>query len=406
VASSSPHRPDRSRNRYLDAERLQELYGRGSGPVAFLDEAYRPKQPNGERPFYLLSAALVERGDLSKVRDSLMPFADERGRYHTTELYKQEPGKIHEFLNHVNGLPLDNLVTVQTMVRDGNLEQARDECLTRMAYELNRGSESVQHLIMESLNSDTDPGRNHKDQQVIHRAARGGLIPSEVSIHHSTPSHEQLLWIPDAVAWAVRRELAVGDTRWVQDAETIRIVHAIGQDLTPQLAGKRALNGRSPHLPQPSPGAQSLFGSSEKIGADRVSSVPILSRSDLTSNSASDRSVTVLAINDSLRSYRPTAEDRIVDGFGKGNEIPIANGVQQYTQEQSAEGSRPNKRMELLINRISNSKAFSETSASVMEGLLERLQGERKAVEAQADSPVKPVREDPPRPESPGPTIQ
>ena len=108
------------------------------------------------------------------------------------------------------------------------------------------------------------------------------------------------------------------------------------------------------------------------------------------------------AINERLRGYTPTAEDRIVDGFGKGNANLIINGAQKYAQEQES-GNWPNKRMESLIRRISDSQVGA---SSVMEGLLEQIQAQRQTAQKQPDVPVKPVREDPVRPESPGPKIQ
>lgn len=75
----------------------------------------------------------------------------------------------------------------------------------RLAYELNRGASPVQHLVLESLNQSSDPGRNHQDQLIVKHAASRDLLGSQMSVSHASPYNEKLIWMPNVVSRAVHQ---------------------------------------------------------------------------------------------------------------------------------------------------------------------------------------------------------
>lgn len=363
-----------NRDLALSREQLEALYERGKSPVALIDETYGTSNDQRKQPFYLLTAVLVEGDDLNTLRDSLESFETKAGFFHATEQFGQDPAKLTDFLRHIKASPVDSVVTVQTMIRDGKKDQARDDCLVRLAYELNRGASPVQHLVLESLNQSSDPGRNHQDQLVVKHAASRGLLASEMSVSHASPYNEKLLWMPDVVSWAVRQELIHGNTQWVQNVETIRYVHAIGKDLTSELGAESGLKRRNSHVPQQNPGVRNLYG--PKAGASSVSSPSIIEPllEAATGRNANNPEIKASALADRLRSYRPTSEDRLVAGTARGSEKTIVHGVQQYAGEQVSDGTRPRKRTEALIERIKGSAQTSEPASAAIEDIMSKLQ--------------------------------
>lgn len=364
-----------NRDLALSREQLEALYERGKSPVALIDETYGTSNDERKQPFYLLTAVLVEREDLKTLRSSLESFETKAGFFHATEQFQQDPAKLTDFLRHINASSVDSVVTVQTMIKDGNKNQARDDCLVRLSYELNRGVSPVQHLVLESLNQSSDPGRNHQDQLVVKHAASRGLLGSEMSVSHASPYNEKLLWLPDVVSWAVRQELIHGNTQWVQNVETIRYVHAIGKDLTPELGAEPRLKRRNSHVPQQNPGVRNLY--EPKAGASSVSSSSIIEpllEAATAGRNDNNPEAKASALADRLRSYRPTPEDRFVAGTSRKSEKTIVHGVQQYASEQATEGTRPRKSTEALIARIQGSSQTSEPASAAIEDIMGKLQ--------------------------------
>lgn len=369
-----------NRDLVLSREELTDLYERGKSPVAFIDETLGTSNDEHEQPFYLITAVVVEREDLESLRGTLEAFATEPNYFHATKQYSIDSQRIKDFLQHINKSPVESLVTVQTTVQNGDLEQARNDCLVRLAFELDRGSDPVQHLIVESLNQSSHPGRNHKDQLVLQESANRGVIGSEMSISHTSPYKEKLLWLPDVVSWAVRQELVRGNTEWVQNIENVRYVHAVGKDLTEELghkAEKGIKKGRDPLLPQQSPGIRNVYG--PEAGAGSVSSNSILEPILETYNrQIRDPEVMASSIAQRLSTYKPKPEDRLVAGVTRNNERAIVEGVNQYAREQVPEGTRPRKSLEALIDRVQAAPGTSKQAASAINDIRTRLEELKK----------------------------
>lgn len=242
----------------LRDQALERLYGDVTGPVAFIDESYREPLSSNERPFYMMSAVLIGPTQGELVRDVLMDIPGTR-YWHTTEAYRSESGRpiIGEMINYLAESIDYNIITVQTEVRrdDPGMKRAREESLTALAKEVTRGSgeSAVRLLVAESRNSRIHPGGDNADAQVIKRMRSAGVLDRTVNIHHTSPGKEPLLWAADLSAWAYRRQIAVGDTKWFEPLEDIStVLHVNGTDVS--------VKRSNPHLPQPSPGVQPTVG--------------------------------------------------------------------------------------------------------------------------------------------------
>ena len=241
----------------LRDDRLREVYATTSGPVAFIDESYRAPGFAGrgrpERPFYVLSAVVVERDQAAVVREALTDIPGSLF-WHTKDLIKNPVGQqyMREMLDYLSESDMLSIVTVQTDVRVGDDKQmnyARSECLATLTAELTRGAgENAVRLIVMDSRDGHSPGLNKIDQDTVHRLRSAGIIDENVQLQHSGPGKEPLLWTPDVAAWSYRRELAIGDSQWFNRIrETTIQLHAHGINV--------AVKRNGPLLPQQSPGA-------------------------------------------------------------------------------------------------------------------------------------------------------
>jgi hypothetical protein len=58
----------------------------------------------------------------------------------------------------------------------------------------------------------SDPRKHDKaDERTARQLRRAGQIDRSTTITHATDTSEPLLWLPDGVAWAVRRSLSADD---------------------------------------------------------------------------------------------------------------------------------------------------------------------------------------------------
>ena len=243
----------------LRDDNLRQAYATSSGPVAFIDESYRAPGFIGrggpERPFYVLSAVVVERDQATYVREALTDIPGSLF-WHTKDLIKNPVGQqyMREMLNYLASSDMLSIVTVQTDVRIGDDKQmnyARAECLATLSAELTRGQgENAVRLIVMDSREPKIPHANKLDQDTMHRLRSTGIIDENVQLQHSGPGKEPLLWTPDVAAWSYRRELAIGDAQWFNHIRDTTIqLHAHGADV--------AVKRNSPHLPQQGPGALS-----------------------------------------------------------------------------------------------------------------------------------------------------
>ena len=173
---------------------------------AFIDESY--DSANREAPVYVLAAVVVP-GRVQVARESLLE-ATTATEYHTTELYRS--GK-HEAITAMLGSVLALRAT----------EAARQSCLETLAIELN--ALGVLHMTADDRQLPFAGNRrdrmrpNTNDLATIRKLRDTGRVHKDMELQHRADKWEQLLWLPDAVAWCARRHLSEGDSEHWQTVE-------------------------------------------------------------------------------------------------------------------------------------------------------------------------------------------
>lgn len=189
---------------------LSNLYERNRSPVGFIDESYREDSWTDEYPFYTVTATVVAADDIEYFRQD---YVDAVGDWwHTTKMFEQKKhDDINDFISLVSEHKTEILVSVQVEIEENDIEHARRECLVQVAARL---YDLGCNLIVYERRED-NPSRN-ADSSLFDRARSAGFLPRNLRLFAGHPRAEHLLWGPDLTGWALRRHLALGDSKWIQ----------------------------------------------------------------------------------------------------------------------------------------------------------------------------------------------
>jgi hypothetical protein len=197
-------------------------------PIAFIDESMR--QPIGVReglagqevPFYQMAAVIFSHARLDAVREQLVDVAD--GTYwHTNKKFRgtlADRGDIVELVEVITQASEWNVIAVKLPLAgssQGDIARARAVCLDRLVRHLTSGTgdESVRGIVADN---NRDQRLNGVDERVVDSLRRSGAIHSDVAFTHGRMGAEPLLWSADAVSWAVQRNIALDDGRFILPA--------------------------------------------------------------------------------------------------------------------------------------------------------------------------------------------
>lgn len=191
---------------------LERHYERAPGKrVAFVDEAYRGHERKGETPFYIAAAVVVDVRYMQEIRENLTEIAG--GTYwHTTEAMRTDdgPAKVVKMLDYLaEGSDEVCMMSVQREISksDRDLETARKECLAGLARSLASGQpDASKCMVIEKRHEEAE---RRLDSQLLAELIRDGHVPRGFQIHQASPREDRLLWLPDLVAYAARKEIAL-----------------------------------------------------------------------------------------------------------------------------------------------------------------------------------------------------
>lgn len=219
VPSIHPHQQQVSVQRRV----LAEAYARTPGEyVAFLDESF---ELDGDRPtFYLLAAVVAHRDDLDDLRDGLR---DEVGSdfWHTTESLLTEEGRktavqVSTYLGAEGGSEICIVSCKKPIETDG--DTARRECFEQLGTALCQGIDplpgSVHLMVLEQR--ETRHERSF-DEKIVKDLRSDQKICRRCQLKQASPRDEPLLWLPDLVAAAVRREMTHRETELLEPIDRI-----------------------------------------------------------------------------------------------------------------------------------------------------------------------------------------
>lgn len=198
---------------------LERFYARTPGPsVAFIDEAMRENPRPGEIPFYKMTAVIFPKDRMDIIREALVDIPGSL-YWHSTEEFKTASGRerIYEMATYIADVSDWNIVSIATPITDQprSIASARAHCLDTLAREITRGSgEDAVRAIVADRNK--DPHLNTNDMAVLEQLRRTRAIDIDTGFRHGRMGQEPLLWAADAAAWAVRRNIALDDGRFVE----------------------------------------------------------------------------------------------------------------------------------------------------------------------------------------------
>ncbi|MDO9494310.1 MAG: hypothetical protein Q7J48_01280 [Nocardioides sp.] len=196
-------------------------------PVAFLDESYEYSPDGSREPVYVLAAVIID-GRVDEARTAARALVAPEVEYHTTELYQQgRVEAIHAMLTHVREQAGWSVVAIKSPY-EGHADLARQRCLRELLVDLS--GRKVSRAVLDSRIQPAahDPEvMNKQDLRTVRSLRSDGLIHRHFGVSHVTDAEEPLLWLPDGVAWSVRRALAVDDNdhyELVRSVTTLLIV--------------------------------------------------------------------------------------------------------------------------------------------------------------------------------------
>jgi hypothetical protein len=150
---------------------------------AYVDESIRGRR-------YVMGCVLVEARNLATLRPAIDALASGVApRIHFNNDTDRQKRRV---LDAVAGMPIEVFATLCTKGHSTNEFQARASCVGEIVRQVQ--SRGVAKLVLESRQDDRD------DERVIMRTRQ--REPSLV-FEHRIARHERMLWIADAVTWAV-----------------------------------------------------------------------------------------------------------------------------------------------------------------------------------------------------------
>jgi hypothetical protein len=194
---------------------LQKHYIKTLGPIAFIDESYRFESRNDDTGFYLVGAMVVDHRELPEVR-SLFEATVGGNFWHTTEANSQKRfSDISRFLSLIVELGLASFIALQTRILNNDLERARQICLAQLLVLLDQ--RKVPLVVLEQRESQRE---RSADNALFSRALKSELVSRDMRLTQTSPRIEPLLWGADLICWAVRRHIALSDSKWVKKIHT------------------------------------------------------------------------------------------------------------------------------------------------------------------------------------------
>ncbi|GAA1095717.1 hypothetical protein [Tsukamurella spumae] len=196
-------------------ERLRERYRSTTGPVAFLDESYQldPSEPEGL--YYIMTATVVARNVMDRLRTDLDRTAGHR-LWHTTEALLQGSAghkatlamlRVVAATPNVTFLVHHQKVTPDATGGWNDGGQAREECFRGLAARLSRQVLPTTPDPVNLMVLDKRKYQNQQrfDEQIVKRIRATKIGHRNLQLVQAQPSEEPLLYLPDLVAAAYRR---------------------------------------------------------------------------------------------------------------------------------------------------------------------------------------------------------
>ena len=189
---------------------LADAYRRAPGGyVAFLDESFELEA--NRRTFYLMSAVVAHRDQLEPLRDGLVDVVGDQF-WHTTDSLLTGDGRkqavqVAQYLGDENGTEVC-IVSCRMPLGDDGGDAARRACFGQLATSLCTGMQplagEVHLMVLEQR--ETQHERSF-DAKIVKELRAEKVICRHCQLRQASPRDEKLLWLPDLVSSAVRRNI-------------------------------------------------------------------------------------------------------------------------------------------------------------------------------------------------------
>jgi len=153
--------------------------------------------------FYVLAASVGDPSAAEAMRSAMRELVPKpRRRLHW---HSEAAGTRRAAVDRIAALDLVHVVVVREVVEARRQERARRHCLERLLFELDQLE--VARVWLESRG----PTPDRRDVVMVDALRRSAAVSAKLRVGFARPSEEPMLWIPDAIAGAVRHGRRTGD---------------------------------------------------------------------------------------------------------------------------------------------------------------------------------------------------
>ena len=179
--------------------------------VLFLDETYNAPGEGMDHTFYAIGAVLIFKDALNDARLDLKDITG-KSRWHTTDELRTQEGRntAVSLLKYCKACEEDiYFISLRQPMSEGTpTETARQACLTRLLKFVGEHFNSVRVVVLEKRQ---DLKHDDADRTLVKNLRSQGTIPRHIQVLLVSPVDEQLLWLPDLLAMAYRRQITHND---------------------------------------------------------------------------------------------------------------------------------------------------------------------------------------------------
>ncbi|HEX6447462.1 MAG TPA: DUF3800 domain-containing protein [Streptosporangiales bacterium] len=181
--------------------------GRGSHPVAFVDESATGHAAEGGPKYYTMTAVIVNPREIERVRERLR--TETGGELHANNTQPHERAALTAVLADEPGVR--SVVTVRSGFEGKEYETARRDCLAELTRRVSR--QDVRLMMMDDRSGGSGSDKlNRLDRETVAAARPAGR---QVEIQHVRDEAEPLVQAADVVGWQVRRGIERGDPSYL-----------------------------------------------------------------------------------------------------------------------------------------------------------------------------------------------
>ena len=179
------------------------------GYALYIDETYNRQGDDKRPPYYIIGGALIQAKHLDATRKDLREIVD--GDYwHTTEALQTANGRktAKQLLQYCANVDDTYFISHQASIKQGTMEQARRSCMKALLRRCQQEFPMLKVVVVEARQTNRD---NNIDRITLRELKKEENVPQATPLLAVSPAEELLLWLPDLVAMAYRRQLTHAD---------------------------------------------------------------------------------------------------------------------------------------------------------------------------------------------------